>query len=136
MNIVWLLLKGALMGISNVIPGVSGGTMAVSLGIYDDFIFSITHLLKKTKKSLKFLLPIGIGLLIGIVFFSYGIEYLLNEHAFITSFVFIDLILGGLPILNREFQETLVEKNESFSFKHGAILSLFFLVVLGSSMMQ
>ena len=136
MNVIWLIIKGMIMGIGNIIPGVSGGTMAVSLGIYDDLIYSITHLVKKTKKSLKFLFPIGIGLALGVIFFSYMIEYLLGNHAFITSFAFIGLILGGLPTLHQEFQTAFEKQKESFSFKHGAALIFFFLIVLGFSFLQ
>jgi len=136
MNLFWLMLKGMLMGISNIIPGVSGGTMAVSLGIYDDLIFSITRLFKEKKKSLKFLLPLGIGLALGVVFFSYTIEFLLSQYAFVTSLAFTGLILGGLPILNQEFQEALEKKNERFSFKHGLIFLFFLILVIGFSIMQ
>ena len=69
-------IKGMFIGIANVIPGVSGGTMAVSLGIYDKLISSISNLLKDWKKSLAALLPIILGCGIGIVGFSYAIEFL------------------------------------------------------------
>ena len=51
MNFILDILKGMVMGIANVIPGVSGGTMAVSMGIYDKLITALTHLLKDFKKS-------------------------------------------------------------------------------------
>ena len=51
------LLKGIVMGIANIIPGVSGGTMAVSMGIYDRMIHCVTHLFKEFKESMKFLIP-------------------------------------------------------------------------------
>ena len=60
------ILKGCVMGIANVIPGVSGGTMAVSMGIYDRLITALTHLFKEFKKSFVAVLPIGIGMVIGI----------------------------------------------------------------------
>ncbi len=50
-------IKGILIGIANIIPGVSGGTMAVSLGIYDKLIASVSGLLKDWKKSLSVLFP-------------------------------------------------------------------------------
>ena len=52
MKYIMDLIKGIFIGIANIIPGVSGGTMAVSLGIYDRLISSITGLLKNVKKSL------------------------------------------------------------------------------------
>lgn len=48
------LLKGMVMGVANIIPGVSGGTMAVSMGIYDRMIHSVTHLFNEFKESMKF----------------------------------------------------------------------------------
>lgn len=136
MNALWLTIKGMLMGISNMIPGVSGGTMAVSLGIYDDLIFAITRLFKEKKKSIKFLAPLGLGLVLGIIFFSYAIEFLLAEYAFITSLAFVGLILGGLPILFNAFQATLNKNNEKLSFRHGLVFVIFFVVVIGFSLMQ
>lgn len=136
MNALWLTIKGMLMGISNIIPGVSGGTMAVSLGIYDDLIFSITQFLRKKRKSIKFLVPLGVGLALGIIFFSYAIEFLLAEYAFITSLAFVGLILGGLPVLLKEFKQALIENNEKISIRHGLVFIVFMIVVIGFSLMQ
>ena len=49
------ILKGIVIGVANAIPGVSGGTMMVSMGVYDDIIFCITHLFKQLKESIKIL---------------------------------------------------------------------------------
>lgn len=136
MNALWLTIKGMLMGISNIIPGVSGGTMAVSLGIYDDLIFSITQFFRKKRKSIKFLVPLGVGLALGIIFFSYAIEFLLAEYAFITSLAFVGLILGGLPVLLKEFKQALIENNEKISIRHGLVFIVFMIVVIGFSLMQ
>ncbi len=92
-------IKGMLIGIANIIPGVSGGTMAVSLGIYDKLIGSVSGLLKAPKKSAKTLLPIILGCGLGIIGFTYAIEYLLSRHTFITCMAFVGLILGGIPVL-------------------------------------
>ncbi|MFQ9511542.1 MAG: DUF368 domain-containing protein [Lachnospiraceae bacterium] len=99
MNFIIDIVKGIFVGIANIIPGVSGGTMAVSLGIYDKLLSSISNLLKQFKKSVMLLLPILIGCAIGIVGFSYAIKYLLAKQPFITSMVFVGLILGGIPML-------------------------------------
>ena len=56
------ILKGMLIGVANAIPGVSGGTMMVSMGIYDDIIYCVTHLFSQLKKSLKILSPYIIGM--------------------------------------------------------------------------
>lgn len=88
------IIKGIMIGIANIIPGVSGGTMAVSLGIYDRLISSVSGLFKEFKKSTLFLIPIIIGAGIGIVGFTYAIGYLLDKHTFVTCMAFVGLILG------------------------------------------
>lgn len=97
MNYVSEILKGILIGVANIIPGVSGGTIAVSMGIYDKIIHSVTHLHKEPKKSITTLLPYGIGVLFGIVGLSFVIEFLFEYYPLQTSLAFVGLILGGLP---------------------------------------
>lgn len=99
MTFIMDILKGIMIGVANIIPGVSGGTMAVSLGIYDKLLASISNLLSDWKNSVKTFLPILIGMALGIVGFTYAIEYLLNDHTFVTCMAFVGLILGGLPSL-------------------------------------
>lgn len=61
MKFVLEVLRGMVIGLANIIPGVSGGTMMVSMGIYDTLIHCITHLFKEFKKSVMTLLPYAIG---------------------------------------------------------------------------
>ncbi len=96
------LLKGMVMGIANIIPGVSGGTMAVSMGIYDKLIHSVTHLLKEFKESMKFLIPIFLGIGIALVGLSFIIEPAFANFPLQTNCLFIGLIVGGLPaVINK-----------------------------------
>lgn len=99
MKILRNILNGMIIGVANIIPGVSGGTMAVSLGIYDKMISSVTGLRKAWKKSLAFLVPILLGAGISIVLFAQLMEYLLDKQALPTGLTFIGLIFGGLPML-------------------------------------
>ncbi|MBQ8080290.1 MAG: DUF368 domain-containing protein [Clostridia bacterium] len=106
LNWVLDILRGVVIGISNIIPGVSGGTMAVSMGIYDRVIYAVNHIVKQFKKSFKDLLPIIIGVLIGLFAFAALIGSLLGTDAaeipltrLPTNFAFIGLILGGLPAI-------------------------------------
>ena len=62
-----MVLKGMVIGIANIIPGVSGGTMAVSMGIYDKIIHAATHIVSEFKKSMRILIPIILGAAIGVV---------------------------------------------------------------------
>ncbi len=93
------VLKGMVIGIANVIPGVSGGTMMVAMGIYDKLIHCITHLFKEFKKSVLFLLPIVIGMAIAVIGGSFGIEFLFEKFPLQTNLLFIGLIIGGLPAI-------------------------------------
>ena len=100
MKLLNQILRGAVIGVANIIPGVSGGTMMVSMGVYDTLIHCITHLFSEFKKSIKTLLPYGIGMVVGIVALASLLSYLFENHALPTATTFIGLILGGLgPIL-------------------------------------
>lgn len=99
--------KGMLIGIANVIPGVSGGTMAVVLNIYDKLISYISGFFKDWKKCLAFLLPIGLGAGAGILLFSKLIKMLMTDYPIQTNFFFIGLIVGSLPLL---FKKSLEQK--------------------------
>lgn len=129
MNYFWTIIKGMFLGIANVIPGVSGGTMAVSFGIYDDLIHAITHIRKEWKSSLKVLLPIGLSAVLGIVAFSFIIEWLLDNYTLYTAFAFVGLILGGLPILISSFKESLTTEQKRFNFLHVLLFIVFFIIV-------
>ena len=119
------VLKGIVIGLANVIPGVSGGTMMVSMGIYDKLIHCITHLFSELKKSIQFLLPIFIGIGIAVVVVPFGIEFLFAQYPVQTNLLFIGLIIGGLPAVWK--------KVKGNSVKVGHILSclVFFALVAG-----
>ncbi len=95
------VLKGIVIGIANIVPGVSGGTMMVSMGIYDKLIHCITHLFSEFKKSVKFLFPIAVGMLIAIVGSSFALKELFERIPIQTNLLFVGLILGGLPAIGK-----------------------------------
>lgn len=99
MNIIKTMLCGGVIGIANIIPGVSGGTMAVILNIYDKLIQSISELRTKPKQSITFLAPIGIGAVIAILLCSNALTYLLANQYMIINFFFIGIIIGSIPML-------------------------------------
>lgn len=114
MNFLIDLVKGVFVGIANVIPGVSGGTMAVSFGIYDKLLSSISNLFKSFKKSFFTLLPIVLGMVIGIVGFTYVIPWLLAHFPFATSAAFTGLIIGGIPAIVRSLREGWTKEEKKF----------------------
>lgn len=119
------ILKGMVIGIANIIPGVSGGTMMVSMGIYDKLIHCITHLFSEFKKSILFLLPIAVGMVAAIAASSFGLTYLFENLPIQTNLLFVGLILGGLPAIWK--------KVKGSSVKAGHLLAcvLFFALVVG-----
>lgn len=102
MQLINQLLRGVVIGAANIIPGVSGGTMMVSMGVYDTLIHCITHLFKEFKKSVLTLLPYAIGMVVGIVALASLLDYLFAHYALPTSTAFIGMILGGLSPLVRK----------------------------------
>ncbi len=91
------IIKGVLIGTANILPGVSGGTLAISMGVYERILHALTHLHKETKKSLTVLFPYILGIIGGIVGLSFTMEYLFDTWPLETNLAFLGLIFGGLP---------------------------------------
>lgn len=101
-DFIILAIKGFFFGIANIIPGVSGGTLAITMGIYEDMIGAISHFFKDIKKNLKFIIPLGIGAVISILLMSKVISYSLDKFPLPTNLFFIGLIVGGIPLLTKK----------------------------------
>ena len=107
------------MGISDLIPGVSGGTIAFILGIYDRLLSSINGFFSREwKKQLGFLVPLGAGIGIALLLFSRVIDYLLEHHYEPTQFFFLGLIIGVLPFIAKE-----AEMKQRFTWIHFSVLA-------------
>lgn len=119
------ILKGMVIGIANIIPGVSGGTMMVSMNIYDKLIHCITHLFSEFKKSIGFLFTIAVGMGIAIVASSFCLEELFAKVPIQTNLAFIGLILGGLPAITKKVKGNKVKIGYVMAFL------LFFVMVVG-----
>ena len=102
MKFVLEMLRGMVIGLANIIPGVSGGTMMVSMGIYDTLIHCITHLFKEFKQSIKTLLPYAVGMVVAIGGLSFLLKWAFAAYPLPTNTLFIGLILGGLPAILRQ----------------------------------
>ena len=123
------ILQGMVVGIANIIPGVSGGTMMVAMGLYDKLIHSITHLKSEFKQSMKLLIPIFAGAGIAIVVLSKLFEFLLDTYPIPTNFAFCGLIIGSLPFI--------VKKVKGHSVTIGKIIPflVFFAIVILMAML-
>lgn len=114
MNFILDIIRGAVIGIANIIPGVSGGTMMVTMGIYDKLLGSITGIVKNFKKSIKTLLPYIIGMAVGIGAFAFLLtKLLLPKFPLPTAFAFIGLIAGGVPVLIKKLMQAGRKKEEN-----------------------
>ncbi len=112
MNKIFLgFLKGIFIGLANIIPGVSGGTIAVILGIFDDLIDTINNFFRDIKKNLGFITPIGFGILFSILFFSSILELCLKKYSLPTNIFFIGLIFGSIPLIYKKAIKNGIKKN-------------------------
>lgn len=99
MQAIKLTAIGIVIGITNVIPGVSGGTVAVVFGIYDKLIELISLNIKKVFSLWKFWLPLAAGIAAGIVLFSKLMRLFFNLYPAAAHWFFIGLIAGCIPFL-------------------------------------
>ena len=99
MQNLFFVLAGVLFGLANVIPGVSGGTMAVVFGVYERLISILSDPLHSIKKEWKFLLTFGAGMAVGILAFGKLMNWLLERYPSQSAMFFVGVILGSLPML-------------------------------------
>ena len=99
MEIFRNLFTGALIGIANIIPGVSGGTLAVIMGVYDKIVG--LSKIENLKKEWRFVLQLLIGIAFSILLLSKLFAFLFEKYAVAPSLVFFGIILGSLPMIYR-----------------------------------
>lgn len=117
--------KGFLIGLANIIPGVSGGTMAVSFGIYEEIIEIASNIFKNFKKNMAFILPIGIGAVIAIALLSNVITICLDKYQVATPLLFVGLILGGLPAIVKNIGKKITKPTNLIVFSITILFMLF-----------
>lgn len=114
-------VKGFIIGIGKIIPGVSGAMLATIMGVYDKSIFYICNFKSNVKEGIRYLFPIGVGIVLSIILFSKIISMCLNKYYSITMLFFVGLIIGGFPfVINK------VKKKDYFISV--VSFSLFFLI--------
>ncbi|MCL2855671.1 MAG: DUF368 domain-containing protein [Defluviitaleaceae bacterium] len=119
-------IKGIFIGIALIIPGLSASTFAVVMGLYDKLISSVNELRKQPKKSLKFLLPIGVGVAVGILVSAGPFLHVINYFPLPSYAFFIGLVLGSVPVIFRKMKPGLPQKY-NFAF---LVLGLAIIVVM------
>ena len=122
-------LKGIIVGIGGIAPGLSGSVLLVIFGLYQKTINAIGTLFKDFKKNVLFLLPLFLGFGVGVIIFSKIVNYFLNNYEMYTRYAFLGLVIGTIPLFYKEV------KKEGFNKKYYILVliaaicgfSLFFL---------
>ena len=97
-----IIIKGFIIGIGKVIPGVSGMALAISLGIYEQILESISNIKKEIKNKSTFLIKLGTGIILAIMLTSKVIVKCLKIYYLPTMLLFIGMITGGIPTIIKE----------------------------------
>ena len=115
MDVIRTLFIGLAIGMANVIPGVSGSTIAVVFNIYDRFVNAITLNIRKLILNRRFVVPLVCGMAGGVLLFSKLITVLYDNFPVQTNYFFTGLIIGSLPMLFLFMTKT--GKNVKFTAK-------------------
>lgn len=102
-------LLGFFIGLAVIVPGISGSTVAIIFKLYDQFLYAVGNLFKKFKKCFAFLLPIGIGMVLGVLLGFISVKKLLDIIPFAVVCLFAGLMCGAFPAVNDEIKGA--EKN-------------------------
>ncbi|MCI8554901.1 MAG: DUF368 domain-containing protein [Clostridiales bacterium] len=92
---------GFLMGIGAIAPGISGGAIAVVCGLYEDITDAVAHFYRQFREKMKLLIPLGVGVVLGVLLFGRVIEFFFNHYNLQTRCLFIGLMAGTLPSVFR-----------------------------------
>ncbi|WP_096154106.1 MULTISPECIES: DUF368 domain-containing protein [Bacillus] len=123
-----IIFRGMAVGITETVPGISGSTVAMILGIYERLIYSLSILTTKHRReALPFLFTFGTGMVIGFAISIFIINYLLSYYRTPTLMFFIGIIVGFLPYL---WKETLNHSKNKIKLKHYIIMFLFLSIVV------
>lgn len=98
-------LKGIVVGLGGVAPGLSGSVLLIIFGLYQKTLDALGNLFRDVRKNISFLLPLVAGMFCGVLLFSKLIDFLLENHEVPTRFCFLGLILGTLPMVWQEVRK-------------------------------
>ena len=118
------MLKGFIIGVSMSVPGVSGGTMAIILGIYDKLLHSVSHFLEDVKGNFFFLVRFSLAAGLGIALLARVITWLSERFPLPVAFFFLGAIIGGIPALFRKTKEAPIRFSSVIYFFVGLAIVL------------
>jgi putative membrane protein len=96
------IIKGMIIALGFILPGVSGGVLAAILGIYERIIRFLAHIRENFMENVLFFIPVGIGGILGIALFSFPVEFLLQHYQVPVLWGFAGAIIGTIPSLVKE----------------------------------
>lgn len=102
MNKIEILLKGLCIGGTMMVPGISGGSMAMIMGIYDRLIFSVSSFQKNVKKNLLFLILFSAGGSLGMLLLSKPLSVVIERYPHLMLFFFMGIVAGSLPMMYKK----------------------------------
>lgn len=111
-------LKGIIVGIGGVAPGLSGSVLLIIFGLYQKTLDALGNLFSSFHKNIRFLLPLVAGMFVGVLLFSKVIDFALHSYEMPTRFCFLGLILGTLPMVWKEVRK------EGFSKPYYLVIAL------------
>jgi putative membrane protein len=123
-NKLMIIIKGMVIGGTMMVPGVSGGTMAMILGIYNNLISAVNNFFKEKRKSMIFLVLFCLGGLLGMVILSNPVLFFLENYNMPTIYFFLGAIAGGIPLIIKQSKGTLLSVKRFFNIILGVILVL------------
>ena len=133
--IIKSLIAGIFIGISNVIPGVSGGTIACVFGSYENMLSLPSFNIKRIKKEWKAIISLYIGMAFSVLMFSKVIKFVYENYPVYTSYFFVGIIFASLFFLYDQACEKIKNVDENPSNRHFKKLMKVFLFVCGFSLM-
>lgn len=119
-------LKGIIVGIGGVAPGLSGSVLLIIFGMYRQTLDALGSLLKDFKKNIQFLLPLVAGMILGVLAFSKVVDFCLRNYEMPTRFCFLGLIVGTLPMVWQEVKKEGFSKIYYLVIALAAILGIWF----------
>lgn len=131
--ISWIarMLKGMIIALGFILPGVSGGVLAAILGIYERMIRFLAHIKENFVENVLYFTPVAIGMILGIAAFSYPVNLLLDNYKVIVLWGFAGAIIGTIPSLIKEsVKESDRDRADTVTFWLSFILSGVFLYSL------
>lgn len=131
--ISWIarMLKGMIIALGFILPGVSGGVLAAILGIYERMIRFLAHIKENFIENVLYFTPVAIGMVLGIAAFSYPVNLLLDNYKVIVLWGFAGAIIGTIPSLIKEsVKESDRDRADTVTFWLSFILSGIFLYSL------